>query len=92
MLYLYERVSSFCSSNKKNIGKNKKPKHKKYVTVRHCVISEAGEKCHFLSRVRPLFLYRHHGSHARSRVSLPLIVHISIKTTLNLIYSHDLTN
>lgn len=38
-------------------------------SLRHCVISDAGAKYHFLSRVRPLFLYRHHGSHARSRVS-----------------------
>lgn len=42
--------------------------------LRHCVISGAGAKYHFLSRVRPLFLYRHHGSHARSRVSYYFIV------------------
>lgn len=38
-------------------------------SLRHCVTSDTGAKYHFVSRVRPLFLHRHHGSHARSRVS-----------------------
>lgn len=37
--------------------------------MRHYAISGASAKYRSLSRVRPLFLYRHHGSHARSRVS-----------------------
>lgn len=38
------------------------------------VISGAGAKYHFVSRVRPLFLCRHHGSHARSRVSYVVLL------------------